>query len=144
MPGCTVQAWNNFVMRSDAYAHEQESRRRAAAIACLYMGLANNGGLNSFLTSTCDLDACEVVDALAGVGAHLAARQLEKVVQGLGKPLRRSSQEERWNLLEQYWTQELDDFDVHSSEADAELIAALEQHVRENEAFYLSLDKTQP
>jgi len=36
------------------------------------------------------------------------------------------------------------DFDVHSSEADAELLAALEQHVRENEAFYLGLDKTQP
>jgi hypothetical protein len=144
MPGCTEQAWNNFVMRSDACAHEQESRRRAAAIACLYMGLANNGGLNSFLTSTCDLDACEVVDALAGVGAHLAASQLEKVVQGLGKPLRRSSQKERWNLLAQYWTDEIDDFDVHSSEADAELLAALKQHVRENEAFYLGLDKIQP
>ena len=38
--------------------------------------------VNSFLTSTCDLDACEVVDALTAVGAHLAARQLEKVVQG--------------------------------------------------------------
>jgi hypothetical protein len=53
-------------------------------------------------------------------------------------------QEERWNLLAQYWTEELDDFDLHSSEADAELLAALKQHVRENEAFYLSLDKTQP
>lgn len=91
MPSCSeeawnnfVQAWNNFVMRSDACAHEQGSRKRAAAIACLYMGLglANNGGLNSFLTSTCDLDACEVVAALTAVGAHLAARQLEKVVQG--------------------------------------------------------------
>jgi uncharacterized protein DUF4375 len=139
MPSVTVQAWNNFVMRSDPSSHEQESSKRAAAIACLYMGLANNGGLNSFLTSTCDLDASEVVDALTAVGANLAARQLEKVVQGLGKPLHRSSQEERWNLLEQYWTEELDDFDVHSSEADAELFAALERHVRENEAFYLGL-----
>jgi hypothetical protein len=97
-----VQAWNNFVMRTDACAHEQEGRKRAPAIACLYMGLANNGGLNSFLTSTCDLDAREVVDALTAVGAHLAARQLEKVVQGLGKPLPRSSQEERencWNSI---------------------------------------------
>jgi hypothetical protein len=95
MPSCKVQAWNNFVMRSDPSSHEQGSRKRAAAIACLYMGLANNGGLNSFLTSTCDLDASEVVDALTVVGAHLAARQLDRVVQGLGKPLRRSSQEER-------------------------------------------------
>jgi hypothetical protein len=144
MPSCKVQAWNNFVMRSDPSSHEQGSRKRAAAIACLYMGLANNGGLNSFLTSTCDLDASEVVDALTVVGAHLAARQLDRVVQGLGKPLRRSSQEERENLLEKYWTDELDDFDVLSSEADAELLAALKQHVRENEAFYLGLDKTQP
>ena len=58
--------------------------------------------------------------------------------------MRRSSQEERENLLEKYWTDELDDFDVLSSEADAELLAALKQHVRENEAFYLGLDKTQP
>lgn len=126
-------------MGSDACAHEQGSRKRAAAIACLYMGLANNGGLNSFVTST-----CEVVDALTAVGAHLAARQLEKVVQGLGKPLPRSSQVERENLFEPYWTEQLDDFDVHSSEADAELVAALKQHVRENETFYLGLDKTQP
>jgi hypothetical protein len=144
MPSCTVQAWNNFVMRSDPSSHEQGSSRRAAAIACLYMGLANNGGLNSFLTSTCDLDASEVVEALTAVGAHLAARQLERVVQSLGKPLPRSSQEERESLLEKYWTDELDDFDVLSSEADAELFAALQRHVRENEAFYLGLDKTQP
>jgi uncharacterized protein (DUF1786 family) len=108
------------------------------------MSLANNGGLNSFLTSTNDLDASEVVDALKAVDAHLAATELEEVVQASGTALPRSSQEERWNLLDQYWTDELDDFDVLSSEADDELLAVLGRHVRENEAFYLSLDKTEP
>jgi hypothetical protein len=144
MPDCTVQAWNNFVMLSTPSSHEQGSLLRAAAIASLYMSLANNGGLNSFLTSTNDFDASEVVDALKAVDAHLAATELEEVVQALGTALPRSSQEERWNLLDQYWTDELDDFDVLSSEADDELLAVLGRHVRENEAFYLSLDKTEP
>ncbi len=141
---CSYQAWNNFVMLSDPSLHEQGDIKRAAAIASQYMGLANNGGLNSFLTSTFDRDALEVIDALRAVGAHAAATQLEKVVGSLGTPLPRSSQEERSNLLNQYWVDELDSFDVLSKDADAELIAVLMRHVRENEAFYLDLSECQP
>lgn len=139
MQGCSDEAWNNFVSLSEPSEYEPGTSKRAAAVAAQFMGLANNGGLNSFLTSTYDLDAQEVVNALQAVGAHKAAEQLGRVVQTLGTPLLPSSQDQRWDLLERYWTEPLDDWDVLSTEADDELMAVLTQHVVENEPFYLGL-----
>lgn len=135
----SIRAWNNFVMLSEWHSHEAGSSKRAAAIASLFMSLANNGGLNSFLTSTHDLDAQEVLDALSSVHASKAASQLQSVLDGLGTALPASSQDERWNALDQFWTGSLDEFDTLSSEADDELMSVLSQHVQEHEAFYFAL-----
>jgi len=140
MPTCSNHAWNNFVMRSSATSYEPGSSKRAAAIANLFMGAANNGGLNSFLTSTYDLDSSEVVGALTDLGASKAAHQLEIVLQGLGAPLPVSTQDERWNLLEEKWHDDMDELDVLTEEADSELMAVLEMHVAANEDFYRHLD----
>lgn len=104
------------------------------------MSGANNGGLNSFLTSTYDLDGNEVVSALRDLGARKAAHQLEVVLQGLGVPVSASTQNKRWNLLEKQWHDGLDEYDVLSEEADCELLAVLQSHVAANEDFYNSLD----
>jgi hypothetical protein len=140
---CSDQAWNNFVMLSTWEKYEAGSSKRHAGLACLYMNLANNGGLNSFLTSTYDISPQEVLDALLSVGASTAANQLEAVVQGLGISLPTSSQKARWDALNIHWTDPLNEFDVLSEEADRELIAVLTCHVHENEAFYLSLGNWQ-
>ncbi len=140
MPTCSNHAWNNFVMRSSAASYEPGSSKRAAAIANLFMGAANNGGLNSFLTSTYDLDSSEVVSALTELGASKAAHQLGIVLQGLGAPLPISTQDERWDLLEKQWHDDLDELDVLTEEADSELMAVLERHVAANEDFYRHLD----
>ena len=140
MPACSVQAWNNFVMRSDPVSYERRSNMRDAAIANMFMGGANNGGLNSFLTSSYALDAREAQDALTAVGAHKAARQLQTVLEGLNTALPASSQEERWRCLDENWRDELDEFDVLSDEANDELMTALARHVAENEAFYAQLE----
>jgi hypothetical protein len=122
-----LEAWNNFVMRSNPTAYEVGSSKRSAAIANLFMGLANNGGINSFLTCSCDLDASEVVDALFAVGAHVATKQLGNVLRGLGSPLPASSHDVRWTLLDENWSDALNDFDVLSADADRELMKALER-----------------
>lgn len=140
MPTCSDRAWNGFVMHSDPASYERGSNKRAAAIANMFLGSANNGGLNSFLTSAHDLDAEEVLNALTALGAGQAARQLDAVLTGLGTRLPASTQDERWRLLEERWEEALDDHDVLSSDADAELMAALEAHVAANEAFYSRLD----
>ena len=136
MPICSNRAWNNFVMRSNAASYEPRSSKHAAAIAGLFMGEANNGGLNSFLTASHDLDANEVVGVLMDLGASKAARQLEIVLQGLGAPLPASTQAERWSFLEEQWHDGLDEYDVLTEEADSELVAVLERHVAANEDFY--------
>ena len=133
------QAWNNFVTLSEPSSYEPGSSKRAAAISASFMGLANNGGLNSFLTTSYDLDAREVLEALTSVGALEAAKQLARVLKGLGIALDASSQDERWNLLDSYWTEQLDPLDTLSSEADEELMRVLERHVSENVSFYLGL-----
>lgn len=133
---CSDRAWNNFVTLSDVASYEPRSNKRAAAIANLFMGLANDGGLNSFLTATYDLDASEVVSALEDLGASKAAHQLEIVLQGLGTPLLTSTQDARWKLLEQQWHDGLDEYDVLTEDADSELVAVLERHVAANEDFY--------
>jgi hypothetical protein len=135
----SIRAWNNFVMLSEWHSHEAGSSKRAAAIASLFMSLANNGGLNSFLTSTYDLDAQEVLGALSSVRAFKAASQLQSVLDGLGTALPASSQGERWNVLAQFWTDSLDEFETLSSEADDELMSVLSQHVQEHKAFYFAL-----
>ena len=127
-------------MRSDPVSYERRSNMRDAAIANMFMGGANNGGLNSFLTSSYDLDAHEVHRALTAVGAHKAARQLQTVLDGLNAELPVSSQEGRWRALDEQWHNELDQFDVLSGEANDELMAALRRHVAENEAFYSQLE----
>jgi hypothetical protein len=133
------EAWNNFVMRSLPDDHQAGSSKRSAAIASLYMGLANNGGINSFLTSTCELDAAEVLEALISVGALAAAQQLKVVLRGLGVPVPVSSQEARFELLERHWSEDLDKYDVLTAQADKDLLRALQHHVRQHEAFYLAL-----
>lgn len=135
----TIEAWNGFVMRSDPKAYEIGTSKRSAALACMYMSGANNGGINSFLTCTYDYDASEVLAALVAVGALTAAREFEQVLLKLGTPLAASSQEVRWSLLERHWSDALDHDDVLTAEADRELMRVLEQHVCENEAFYLTL-----
>ena len=127
-------------MHSAPASYERGSSKRAAAIANLFLGGANNGGLNSFLTSTPELDAEEVLDALTALGAGKAARQLDAILTGMGTRLPASSEEERWRLLEERWHEGLDQHDVLTSDADAELMAVLENHVAANEAFYSRLD----
>lgn len=139
MQGCSVEAWNNFVVHSDPVAFEPGTNMRAAAIANMFLGCANNGGLNSFLTSCYAFDALEVQGALTAVGAHKAAHQLQAVLEGLNTMLPISSQEERWRRLDEHWHDKLDDFDVLSSEANDELVAALARHVADNETFYQQL-----
>ena len=126
-------------MHSSPQAYERGSAKRAAAIANLFMGCANNGGLNAFLTSTHDLDADEVLDALTALGAGKAAHQLEAVLRGLGTSLPASTHDERWTRLEERWHDGLDQQDVLAADADAELIAILEAHVGANEQFYSHL-----
>ena len=103
------------------------------------MAVANNGGLNHFLTVCNDLGGDEVVDALMEIGAVKAAAQLRTVVEGLGVPLPSSSEDARRSLVDEHWTEELEAHDVLTAEADQELMDVLQRHVSENEAFYLSL-----
>ena len=104
------------------------------------MNEANGGGLNSFLTNNWELDAAVVCDSIEKVGALIAAGELKRVLDGLGVQVPVSSQDDRWDLLERHWSDELNDFDFLSDEADEDLTRALEKHVQENEAFYLSLE----
>jgi hypothetical protein len=139
MPICSDLAWNNFIMRDEPARYERGNIKRAAAVAGLFMSSANSGGLNSFLTSSFDLDAAEVVEALTAIGAAQAARQLVVVLDGLGTSLSASSQEDRWSRLEADWTEDLDAHDVLTAEADEELLEGLTRHVAANEAYYASL-----
>lgn len=139
MASCSVEAWNNFVLWSEASAYEKDSVQWAAATANRYMGSVNSGGLNSFLSQSWDLDAQDVVDALHVVGAQAAAKQLEYVLQRLGVPLPVSSQQERWDAVGWCWKDELDPIDCLSDEAEAELMVALQAHVANEEDFYVEL-----
>jgi hypothetical protein len=64
-------------MLSEWHSHDAACDKRAASLAAMFMGLSNNGGLNSFLTSTYDLAALDVLESLVKVGAMKAAKQLE-------------------------------------------------------------------
>lgn len=138
-----IDAWNNFVFQADPMAHPRESERRKAALACKFMSLANNGGLNGFLTNTWDWDAHEVLNALETTGAVSAAAQLGRILEGIGIPLPAMSEAERWDILEKRWTDEFDDLDRLSDQSDKELMSVLERHVAADEDYYLSLDEPQ-
>jgi hypothetical protein len=132
-------AWNNFVMLSQADSYKKGDIKRAAAIAKSYMNQVENGGINSYFTNNWDVDSEEVVASLNTVEALVAAKQLKHVLSVIGVPMPAMSQDARWNLLENHWADELNEEDGLSSEAEKDLLRALEQHVLQNEAFYLKL-----
>lgn len=129
-----VAAWNNMVMNADPSAFEPNGKRRAAAIACRYMGSAHNGGLNSFLIGAYDLDAGEVLASIEEIGANLAAGELRVVLDGLGESLPAATQDERWD--------QLDGLDTLTVEAERDLVRALEKHVEEFAGYFLHLSKS--
>jgi hypothetical protein len=45
----------------------------------------------------------QALDALVLVGARKAANDFDLVLRGLGVPVRASSQDARWDLLEEHW-----------------------------------------
>jgi Domain of unknown function (DUF4375) len=132
-------AWNNFVMSSHAEDYDKGDIKRTAAIAKNYMNQVNSGGINSFLTNNWDIDSEEVVAALNTIGAAVAAGQLKHVLSVIGVPMPAMSQDSRWNILDKHWADELNAEDGLSAEAEKDLMRALEQHVLQNEAFYLKL-----
>jgi len=132
-------AWNNLVMNADPSKFAVGDKRRAAAIVSLYMGVANNGGLNQFLTYSYDLDANEVLASLEVLKASTAATQFRNVLDMLGDPLVVSTQDVRWDQLDSLWTDDLDKFDVLTEEADQDLINALTKHVGKYIEFYLQM-----
>ncbi len=132
-----LSAWNNMVANADPSAFERNDMRRAAAIACRFMGSASNGGLNGFLTVAHDLDASEVLASIEGIGAHFAAAEFQVVLDGLGGSLPAATQDERWDQLDELWTDQLDEFDILTVEADRDLVVALEKHVEEFSSYYL-------
>ncbi len=134
-----VNAWNNFVMNADPELFEDGDERRNAAIACLYMGGANNGGLNAFLTNHSGLDAQEVLQSLENISAHPAAHPFRGVLDALGEPLPVATEDERWDKLERLWTDKLDEMDTLTSEADESLMIALKAHVSKHMEYYLKL-----
>lgn len=133
------RAWNNFVLKSDPSDLELDDPKRSAAIASQFMGGANNGGINSFLTATPHVSGQEVVDALATIGAKSAAAQLRAVLAAIGEPIIRCSEVERWEELNRLWSDKLDFLDRLSEQADAELLKALECHVESELRYYLML-----
>jgi Domain of unknown function (DUF4375) len=135
----SADAWNNFVMSSHAEDYDKGDIKRAAAVAKNYMNQVNSGGINSFLTNNWDVDGEEVVAALNIIDASVAAEQLKHVLSVIGVPMSAMSQDSRWNILEKYWEDELNEENGLSTEAEKDLMNALELHVRQNEAFYLNL-----
>ncbi|MFC3441265.1 hypothetical protein ACFOKF_08650 [Sphingobium rhizovicinum] len=134
-------AWNNFVQGSYPPAPSLSKVRHAAAIANLYMGAANNGGINSFLTVTPELNTNDVLDALLEMNMIETAAQFKAVIVGLGQHLVASSSDERWRILEERWTDEMDYLDGLTPEADAELMRLLEAHVSEHEEYYAAMNR---
>ena len=137
-------AWNNFVMRSYPYDRSVTKQLHQAALATLFMGLANNGGLNAFLTSTYEFDATEFAEALTAVGAFTAAEQLHGVVRGLNIALPVMTQSERWDALDEAWNEEVEHLDTLSQAADDQLMEVLDRHVRAHQRYYLTFGDGSP
>lgn len=131
------EAWNKFVLDSDPEMHVAGTARHSAALALRFLGQVNNGGYNAFLTHSYEFGAGEFIDGLRHLGADKAALELEHIVLALGVPLPRSTQDERWDLLEVHWPDHLNDIDMLGDVAEKDLMAALERHVAHNERFYL-------
>ena len=136
------QAWNNFVLNSYPPSAETDSKCRAAAVASLYMGTANNGGINSFLTVTPELNTQSVLEALQELGLNETAAQFSAVIKGLGQHLPTATSDERCDILDQLWTEDLDALDTLTVQSDAELMRVLERHVSEREAYYASMNRS--
>lgn len=136
-------AWNNMIMNADPGMYEVGDERRNAAMACLYMGGANNGGLNAFLTNYWDLSGLEVLQSLEKIGASPAADQFRLVLETLGESLPSATQNERWDTLDRLWTDELDRSDVLTVEADESIVAALEAHVSKHIEYYSKFPTTE-
>jgi hypothetical protein len=135
-----LDAWNNFVMSSQPEDYPKNTMRWAAAMAKNYMNQVNSGGINSFLTNNWELDGDEVLQALKKVGAAAAAEQFVEVLQMLGKPITPSTQNARWQILDECWPPDADnDYDMLSDEAEIGLMQALESHVNKEKDFYHSL-----
>lgn len=133
-----LAAWNVLVLNADPNAFSKGDERRAAALACRYMGEALNGGINAFLTGSWDLDGQAVLAALEDLDADIAAQELRRVLDLLGAPLPVMSQDERWELLDRLWPAEADSFDFVSADAYKNLERALEAHVQRYLDYYLS------
>lgn len=89
------------------------------------------------LTNYHDLDGQDVLRAIERVGAVAAADQLRDVLEKLGGHLPAASQDERWDQLLALWTDELDEADFLTAEADESLLKALEAHVSDHVDHYL-------
>jgi hypothetical protein len=135
----SIEAWNNFVFNSRPEALEKGSARWAAAMAVDCQGLILNGGINSFLTNSWELDPRDAVRAFSVIGAGLAANELENVLDQLGRSLAQNSHDERWDILKTCWKDSLNEIDCLSDAADAELQAALEAHVNDDKDYYCAL-----
>jgi hypothetical protein len=138
-----MSAWNKLMMNADPDLYDVGDERRNAAIACLYMSGANNGGLNAFLTNYSDLDGQEVLQSLEKIGANDAANQFRVILEALGQHLPAATEKERWDKLERLWTDELDEIDFLTAEADKSLVAALEAHVSNHIEYYLKFPATE-
>ena len=132
-------AWNNLVMNAEPSKYDVGDDKRAASIVSLYMSGANNGGLNYFLTYSYDLDAQEVLASLETLGASIAAAQFRFVLDMIDDPLAESTEEARWDKLDDLWTDDLYNFDVLAKDADQDLADALTKHIEEYAEFYLQM-----
>jgi hypothetical protein len=61
----------------------------------------------------------------------------------LGEHLPTATEEERWEKLERLWTDELDEMDLLTSDADKSLVTALEAHVSKHIEYYLKFPATE-
>ena len=84
-------AWNTLVMNADPTKFSQGDIKRSSAIASIYMGIANNGSINHYLTYSHALNGGETYDALIDLGANIAASEFRIVLEKLGEPLKATS-----------------------------------------------------
>lgn len=132
-------AWNTLVTDADPSKYPRGDIKRAAAIASIYMGIANNGGINHYLTYSYALDGIETYDALIQLGANVAANQYKSILEQLNEPLIATTQDDRWNIIERLWTASLDASDLLTNDADKNILLALEKHIQDHSACYLGL-----
>jgi hypothetical protein len=143
---CSDRAWNNFAGRNGPDDHEWGSPQRAAALAFWFYNDAMSGGFNRFLTYSHELHADELLAALGAIGAPGAQQALEFVLDRMGCTLPVMFEQERWDVMDQYWP-ELDgpdEADSLTEDAADELLVALARHVAAHEEYYASLGDGSP